>query len=180
MVLPSHFLSTLFISSLIILATVVSPLLSYPYTCENELNWRVFMKQVAGSSAGDDNQATVVPTSTPFGTVNVNDWTIIDAPTTNATVIGQAQGVHILSDQANRVWYFSFNLIFQGDRFNGSTLQVMGSTLNMMGVAEWAIVGGTGQLAMARGTIKNKVTDERQSTNFYQLDIRAFYSNNLN
>jgi len=43
---------------------------------------------------------------------------------------------------------------------------------------EWAIVGGTGELALARGTIKHKVAATTPTTNSRQLDIHALYANN--
>lgn len=51
-----------------------------------------------------------------FGQTVVNDWTIVDAPSLGAKVIGHAQGVHILSDLSRVGWFVSFNLLFQGDR----------------------------------------------------------------
>lgn len=43
---------------------------------------------------------------------------------------------------------------------------------------EWAIVGGTGELALARGTIKHKIAATAPNTNFRQVDIHAFYASN--
>jgi hypothetical protein len=45
---------------------------------------------------------------------------------------------------------------------------------------QWAIVGGTGELARADGTIKHKIVPPTPTTsineNYRQLDIHAFYS----
>ena len=64
--------------------------------------------------------------------------------------------------------------LYMANRFNGSTLQVMGA---FPPTGEWSIIGGTGELAMARGIIKHKVVGNTTNTNFIQLDIHAFYSN---
>ncbi|RLM60971.1 jasmonate-induced protein [Panicum miliaceum] len=165
---PSHVLTILLMS----LAMATSSF-SCPYTCENEINWRLYLKQVG--TGPDNNQDTIVAPPKPpklFGTTVVNDWTIIDAPALNAKIIGHAQGVHVMSDLASVGWYTSLNIVFQGDRFNGSTLQVMGV---LPPAGEWAIVGGTGELALARGTIKHKIVGTAPNTNFRELDIHAFY-----
>jgi hypothetical protein len=60
------------------------------------------------------------------------------------------------------------------NRFSGSTLQVMGV---IPPEGEWAVVGGTGELALARGTIKHRIVGGAPETNFRQLDIHAFYAN---
>ena len=63
------------------------------------------------------------------------------------------------------------------DSFGGSTLQVMGTISGANG--EWAIVGGTGKLSMARGTIKfTKVQPESNpnTENYRKIDIHAFYT----
>lgn len=146
---------------------------SCPKTCESEIKLCLYLKQVGGTP--ESNQATIIsPTTSSFGTTIVNDWTIIDGPAANAKVIGYAQGIHVLSDQALVAWYISLNLVFQADRFNGSTLQVMGA---FPPTGEWSIIGGTGELAMARGIIKHKIVGSTPNTNFRQLDIHAFYSN---
>ncbi|KAL6847275.1 hypothetical protein ACP4OV_023128 [Aristida adscensionis] len=169
---PSHVLSILLISPLIL--AMVGPSLSCPCTCESELNWRLYLEQV---TVGQDyNQETIISASQKafglFGTTIVNDWTLKDAPTPNAKVVGRAQGVHILSDRANVAWYTSLNMVFKGDRFDGSTLQVMGA---LPPTGEWAIVGGTGNLTMARGTIKHRGAGV---AGFRELDIHAFYNSN--
>jgi len=64
--------------------------------------------------------------------------------------------------------------LYMANRFNGSTLQVMGA---FPPAGELSIIGGTGELAMARGIIKHKINGTMPNTNFRQLDIHAFYSN---
>uniref|UniRef100_A0A804LSY9 Dirigent protein n=1 Tax=Zea mays TaxID=4577 RepID=A0A804LSY9_MAIZE len=168
----------LFMSLLLVLATAS---LGCPcpcsYTCENELNWRVYLKQVVGTGPSHNQEVIFRPQhANPFGQTVVQDWTLVDAPAQGAKVVGHAQGVHVLSDLANVGWFVSLNLnmVFQGDRFSGSTLPVMGV---LPPEGEWAVVGGTGELALARGTIKHRIAGSAPETNFRQLDIHAFYAN---
>uniref|UniRef100_A0A453ACD3 Dirigent protein n=1 Tax=Aegilops tauschii subsp. strangulata TaxID=200361 RepID=A0A453ACD3_AEGTS len=64
-----------------------------------------------------------------------------------------------------------------GEQFSKSTIQVMGiSGLsgNGVGDGEWAIVGGTGEFAMATGTISRNFLERRGDDNIIELAIRGF------
>jgi hypothetical protein len=116
MALSSRILTILFIS-LLLLTTVCSlPLCSF--ICGKELNFSLYLQQVG--AVADHNQETIVSISSSsyglFGTTIATDWTIIDAPVSNAKVLGHVQGMHMLSDRANVVWSINFNMVFQGDR----------------------------------------------------------------
>ncbi|KAI5020985.1 hypothetical protein ZWY2020_054395 [Hordeum vulgare] len=142
--------------------------------CEKELNLMLYLHQVVGPNA---NQKTIIPTKpgeSLFGITAVNNWAILDAPDFKAKVVGHAQGIHIMADQPSVGYYNSFNLAFVEGSFKGATLQVMG-IFNPVG--EWAIIGGTGELTMARGTIKYKILQESAGIeSIRELNIRAFYT----
>lgn len=56
-------------------------------------------------------------------------------------------------------------------RFKGSTLQIQGtSKIN----GEWTIVGGTGELTMATGTVKRTTVVEKDYTRISELKIHAY------
>lgn len=58
-------------------------------------------------------------------------------------------------------------------RFSGSTLEVMGIVVE---TGEWAVVGGTGQFAMATGVISKRLLEQRSAAGgqIIELTIRAF------
>ena len=56
-------------------------------------------------------------------------------------------------------------------RFSGSTLEVMGIVVE---TGEWAVVGGTGQFAMANGVISKRLHKSTSDGNIIELTIRAF------
>jgi len=59
------------------------------------------------------------------------------------------------------------------NRFNGSTLQTQGtSQIN----GEWSIVGGTGELTMAKGTVKRTELSFTGDTRISELKIHVFYT----
>jgi len=98
-------------------------------------------------------QANIVEpdVTTGWGRTVVNNWPIYDGIGPDAKLVGRAQGLHI--DAGN--WHNCFTLRFEIARFKESTLQVTGGSVEKQG--EWAIVGGTGDFAMACGIVKRKV-----------------------
>jgi hypothetical protein len=63
--------------------------------------------------------------------------------------------------------------LFSYSRFNGSTLQIQGtSQIN----GEWSIVGGTGELTMAKDTVKRTAISDTGNTRISELNIHVFYT----
>ncbi|KAJ1704324.1 hypothetical protein LUZ63_004103 [Rhynchospora breviuscula] len=91
-----------------------------------------------------------------------------------AKVIGRAQGLHFQAGMKTKMWDNSFSIVFEKGRFKANTsLQVMGPVVEN---GEWAIVGGTGEFALARGVISKKLIQQKRHGNVMELDIHAFYS----
>jgi len=66
-----------------------------------------------------------------------------------------------------------FLIFFSDFRFNGSTLQIQGtSQIN----GEWSIVGGTGELTMAKGTVKRTEISYTGNTRISELKIHVFFT----
>ncbi|OEL25653.1 hypothetical protein BAE44_0013329 [Dichanthelium oligosanthes] len=142
--------------------------------CQNEVNMKLYLHQVV--QGPNKNQEAMVPSSHPlgFGTVAVNDWTVIDGPNPNAKIVARAKGMHIMADQAGAGWYTSLLIIFEDGRFKGSSLQALGITAS---TGEFAIIGGTGEFKMARGTIKyNLLLSTPNFESIRELNIQAFYT----
>lgn len=68
--------------------------------------------------------------------------------------------------------YITFLVTPKMYRFSGSTLAVMGQYLSE---GEMAIMGGTGEFAMARGVIKFRTVKNTAHESYKQLDIHTFY-----
>ncbi|PUZ67220.1 hypothetical protein GQ55_3G417200 [Panicum hallii var. hallii] len=92
------------------------------------------------------NQASLLNPPPVMGELAANNWTVYDGPGPDAKLVARAHGLHINAGN----WHNSFRLVFEDGRFKGSTLQVMGVVVEH---GEWAIVGGTGELAMATGEV---------------------------
>ncbi|CAN6334076.1 unnamed protein product [Urochloa humidicola] len=112
------------------------------------------------------NQATLF-NPPMMGELAVNNWTVYDGPGPDAKLVARAQGLHINAGN----WHNSFSLVFENGRFKGSTLQVMGVVVEH---GEWAIVGGTGELAMATGVIYKRLHENSHDGNVMELTIQGF------
>ncbi|KAM3329085.1 hypothetical protein ACQJBY_026261 [Aegilops geniculata] len=106
--------------------------------------------------------------TTDLGLTTINDWAIYDGVAPDAKLVARAKGMRMNAAG----WCNLFIIVFELDRFKGSTLEVMGATTDEQG--EWAIVGGTGDFAMARGVIQRKIHQKEADGDVLELTIDAF------
>ncbi|KAL6888922.1 hypothetical protein ACP4OV_009948 [Aristida adscensionis] len=147
--------------------------------CAQESVLRLVLYLHQFNASGPDRNEEVVVHSNyvhRFGLIIADDWILTPSSDPNDIIVARAQGLHMQAGQKeDNQWYKSFNLVFEDQRFAGSTLQVMGRTAQRNG--EWSIVGGTGQFRRAKGTIE--FTDIAESTPYdfiKKLDIEVFYT----
>ncbi|KAF8700065.1 hypothetical protein HU200_034425 [Digitaria exilis] len=127
---------------------------------KQELRMTLFVHQVVRGP--EQNQQVVVPRSNPpFGLVVANDWTVFDGLGSGASLVGNAQGMHMLGSMTQDSWCIYFDLLL------GSFGQVDG---------EWAIVGGTGEFTLAQGVISFKKVQDSKDMNIRELKLRVFYT----
>lgn len=119
----------------------------------------------------NQNHLTILKTNghQRFGESVANNWTIHDGPDTKASaVVARAQGSHILCGG----WHNSFTLVFEVHWLKGSTLLVMGTSVDE---GQWGIVGGTGYFTMAQGYINKTKVKSIESGSVVELDIYATF-----
>ncbi|KAM3391815.1 hypothetical protein ACQJBY_013119 [Aegilops geniculata] len=114
-----------------------------------------------------ENNAT-----TGWGGASLVNWQIYDGDGSGANLVGHAQGMQIHAGASHQ----SFTLVFENGRFKGSTLYVVGQTVLVGQAGEWSIVGGTGDLAMARGVVKVKFHEKVKDGNTWELRFHGFCS----
>lgn len=105
--------------------------------------------------------------TTGLGSTVVHNWTVFDGPGPNATLVARAQGEHVYAGN----WQNSFSILFENENYKGSTIQVMGISVEQ---GEWAIVGGTGKFAMATGVIYKKFHEQRSHGNIIEITLHGF------
>lgn len=134
----------------------------------NEINFsKLYLHHTPAGPRRDQSGLTGNNRETGLGPLVVNNWPVYDGIGRDAKVVARAQGLHIYAGN----WHNSFSLVFEDERFKGSTLEVMGIVVER---GEWAIVGGTGQFAMANGVIFKKFHEQKQEGNIMELTIQGF------
>jgi len=119
-----------------------------PYAENAKLDFtHLYLHHISSGPNQYQEQIVAGNPETQFGKTAVNNWPIYDGVGPNAKIVARAQGTHVNVSG----WYTSLTMVFEVDRFEGSTLQITGKTTE--DDSEWAIVGGTGEFAMARGVV---------------------------
>uniref|UniRef100_M8BDW8 Dirigent protein n=1 Tax=Aegilops tauschii TaxID=37682 RepID=M8BDW8_AEGTA len=187
--------SLLVLSTILVLHSILSMAsasLSCVLQCESEVNMRLYLHQIAAGPG--INQVAIVTSSKPseFGLTAVTDWTVIDGPNpATATIVARTKGMQVQADVAGPGWVkyfrtsqilkiFQFHMIcdiaLQNKiRYNGSSFEAMGINFQT-GQGQMAIMGGTGEFAMARGIIKyNALANPPTFQTIKELNIHALY-----
>ncbi|EES17610.1 hypothetical protein BDA96_09G022100 [Sorghum bicolor] len=102
-----------------------------------------------------------------LGTRNVSDCPIFDGPGSNAILVARIQGTITQISNAHEL----YTIVFE-ERLKGSTIVTEG--IMTEGSDEWAIYGGTGVFAMARGVIKRKNLADKSGGNTDELTMEVF------
>ncbi|CAD6252399.1 unnamed protein product [Miscanthus lutarioriparius] len=137
----------------------------------SELKMTLYTNKEVYYSGPDNNGVTIIDGS-KMGTTWVFSWPVADGATPDANIVGHLQGTGVqVANTPNLVYHYSLGLVFEDKRFNGSTLQIQGtSQIN----GEWSIVGGTGLLTMAMGTVKRTSVVDKDNTRISELKIHAY------
>ncbi|VAH98860.1 unnamed protein product [Triticum turgidum subsp. durum] len=134
---------------------------------------RLYLRQVM--TGWDANQSDLIQPNavTGLGKTAVNNWGVYDGAGSKAELVAKTHGMHTLAGK----WSNWFTLAFVVGRyveFEASTLQVMGANDEDEADNDWAIVGGTGEFAMARGIIRRRVYSITNNTLTHALTIEFF------
>ncbi|KAJ4747811.1 Dirigent protein [Rhynchospora pubera] len=127
-----------------------------------------------------DKKNTITAISPNSDFPNFGQLSIMDAPLwgylNQTNLIARAQGVSIQSDQKTYGWHMSFNIEFEMKELKGSTLMVMGRTLELTTPREFAIVGGTGVFSLATGQIYGRRLSSPDESIWTELKILGYYT----
>ncbi|KAI3738534.1 hypothetical protein L2E82_28569 [Cichorium intybus] len=96
--------------------------------------------------------APITNTSTTgFGAVIMMDNLLTVGPEPNSTRVGRAQGMYASADLNDMSFMMVQNYVFDEERYNGSTLSILGRNPIMSPVREFPVVGGSGVFRFASG-----------------------------
>ena len=134
----------------------------------NQINFtKLYLHHTPAGPEQNQSAVTSNDKKTGLGCIVVNNWSVYDGIGSDAKLVAYAKGLHVFAG----AWHNSFSLVFEDERLKGSTLQVMGLIVEE---GDWAIVGGTGQFAMATGVILKKMQEQKQYGNIIELTIHGF------
>ncbi|KAE8778651.1 Dirigent protein [Hordeum vulgare] len=144
-----------------------------PYNGASVENTKIHFKKLylrQNTSGPNSNQSKLIDgdVGSEFGRTAVTNWAIHDGPSLDAKVVARARGLHVNAVDDHS----SFTMVFESKRFKCSTLEIMGATA--LGQGDWAIIGGTGQFAMARGVVQRFVYERSDHGQVVELAIEAF------
>ncbi|KVH88921.1 dirigent protein 22-like [Cynara cardunculus var. scolymus] len=89
--------------------------------------------------------------ATGFGAVVMMDNLLTVGREPNSTRVGRAQGMYASADLNDMSFMMVQNYVFDEERYNGSTLSILGRNPIMSPVREFPVVGGSGVFRFARG-----------------------------
>ncbi|KAE8778652.1 Dirigent protein [Hordeum vulgare] len=144
-----------------------------PYNGASVENTKLHFKKLylrQNTSGPNSNQTKLIDgdVGSEFGRTAVTNWAIHDGPSPGAKVVARARGLHVNAVDDHS----SFTMVFESKSFKCSTLEIMGAIA--LGQGDWAIVGGTGQFAMARGVVQRFVYERSDHGQVVELAIEAF------
>ncbi|KAJ9565599.1 hypothetical protein OSB04_001565 [Centaurea solstitialis] len=88
---------------------------------------------------------------TAFGIVVMMDNLLTVGPEPNSSHVGRAQGMYASADLNDLSFMMVQNYVFDEERYNGSTLSILGRNSVMSSMRELPVVGGSGVFRFARG-----------------------------
>ncbi|CAL4997613.1 unnamed protein product [Urochloa decumbens] len=110
-------------------------------------------------------------------TVIIN-WVIKDGPGADANSTGHAEGLTIHANPSKNSWVTLMDMVFEGGSLAGSTLKVMGLHAGMNdGPGQWSVIGGTGELTMARGIMNYKIIKQDTNMRTFEIKTAVYYTN---
>ncbi|MED6223699.1 Dirigent protein 19 [Stylosanthes scabra] len=92
-----------------------------------------------------------VNTTTFFGLVNMLDNPLTLGPALSSKLVGRAQGFYASTGQIEVDLLMAMNFVFVDEKYNGSSITILGRNPIFSKTRELAVIGGTGVFRFARG-----------------------------
>ncbi|MED6158976.1 hypothetical protein PIB30_038040 [Stylosanthes scabra] len=105
-----------------------------------------------------------VNTTTLFGLVNMLDNPLTLGPTLSSKLIGRAQGFYASTGQTEVDLLMAMNFVFVDEKYNGSSITILGRNPIFNKTRELAVIGGSGVFRFARGYAQLKT---------YSVDLKT-------
>ncbi|KAK1434792.1 hypothetical protein QVD17_00546 [Tagetes erecta] len=110
-------------------------------------------------------------TVTQFGRTFMFDNPLTVEPDARSTRIGKGQGFFGAASFEEPRFLMNLNFVFTQGKYNGSTLQFLGTNPILHQVREMSIVGGTGVFRLARGVATAQTYYFKGSSSIVEYDL---------
>ncbi|XP_039033637.1 dirigent protein 1-like [Hibiscus syriacus] len=90
---------------------------------------------------------------TQFGTLFVSDDPITEGPDSGSAPVGRGRGIFVTASLDGVSTYVSLSIVFTNEAYNGSTIQIQGTSDQFTTVREYGVVSGTGKFRYAQGYV---------------------------
>ncbi|CAN6171656.1 unnamed protein product [Urochloa humidicola] len=146
------------------------------FLVKKEFTMRAFMLYKYGADRTHVWSANPNPKDPKFGQLIVEDLPLIKTPSSSGASIGCVRGLDIQPNKKEISWQIYHNIIFQ-DEHEGSSLLMVGELPYTAKWSQVAIVGGTGEFAMAQGVVYGrKIEAGEPDIEVIELYIRAYHT----
>ncbi|XP_004144592.1 dirigent protein 19 [Cucumis sativus] len=110
---------------------------------------------------------------TDFGTLFVTDDSITTISNEGAPEIGRAQGIYVVTDKGGKNLLVLLSFVFTGGAFNGSSIEIQGTSRQFELIRELPVIAGTGKFRLARGYIRtdNFFFDPERGYSVIQVNV---------
>ncbi|XP_023768006.1 dirigent protein 21 [Lactuca sativa] len=131
------------------------PRTALPRGKQNLTHLHFFFHDVVGGPNATAIRVAAAPitntSATGFGAVIMMDNLLTVGPEPNSTRVGRAQGMYASADLNDMSFMMVQNYVFDEERYNGSTLSILGRNPILSPLREFPVVGGSGVFRFARG-----------------------------
>lgn len=138
------------------------------------------------SKAREPNATTAVITGIPgklwnffsFGTLFAEDDVMTETMDPRSAQLGRAQGFYCISSLDGSIANVILELVLTDKKYNGSTIQIQGASVQLDDVREVAVTGGTGKFRYGRGyaTLETVFLDGKTGANVIRLNVTVNHS----
>ena len=129
-------------------------------------HFRLYWHDIVGGR--NPTAVPVVPpssnSSTAFGMISVIDDPLTMGPELSSKMVGRAQGFYSSASQQEVGLLMAMNFAFMEEKYNGSTITVLGRNTVFSKVREMPVIGGSGLFRFARGYVQAKTYKVNSTT----------------
>ncbi|KAJ3675517.1 hypothetical protein LUZ60_004559 [Juncus effusus] len=155
----------------------LTPILTSAKKKESPIHFHFYQHKTVSGPNPSAVKVTKGPIPLPVGPYSFGDIIVLDDPLTSgpeptSELLGRAQGLYTVMNSPTVEWVF--NIVLTCEKYNGSTLAIMGRDYILSDVRELSVIGGSGAFRMARGYVLLKTVSVNITTGDAELELDVY------